>query len=53
MINTGSATAYDLETLGETVRKRVRETSGISLEWEIKRIGDFSENRIVGPFLGA
>ena len=53
MINTGSATAHDLETLGETVRKRVRDTSGVSLEWEIKRIGDFSENRIVEPFLGA
>lgn len=39
LINEGSATAGDLETLGETVRKRVRETSGVELEWEIRRIG--------------
>ena len=40
LINDGDATAADLETLGETVRERVLETSGIQLEWEIKRIGD-------------
>ena len=39
LINRGSATAADIETLGETVRTRVREHSGIELEWEIKRIG--------------
>lgn len=39
LINTGSATAEDIETLGETVRARVLETSGITLEWEIRRIG--------------
>jgi UDP-N-acetylmuramate dehydrogenase len=39
LINRGRATASDIETLGETVRARVRETSGIELEWEIKRIG--------------
>ncbi|MCC7346500.1 MAG: UDP-N-acetylmuramate dehydrogenase [Variibacter sp.] len=39
LINRGNATAADIETLGETVRRRVRETSGVSLEWEIKRIG--------------
>jgi len=39
LINTGTATAADLEDLGEEVRRRVFETSGISLEWEIKRIG--------------
>lgn len=39
MINTGTATASDLETLGETVRERVQAKSGILLEWEIKRIG--------------
>ena len=39
MLNLGEATADDLERLGETVRGRVRETSGIALEWEIKRIG--------------
>jgi UDP-N-acetylmuramate dehydrogenase len=39
LINRGGATAADIETLGEMVRARVRETSGIELEWEIKRIG--------------
>jgi UDP-N-acetylmuramate dehydrogenase len=39
LINRGQATASDIETLGETVRKRVNETSGVTLEWEIKRIG--------------
>lgn len=39
LINLGGATAYDIETLGETVRKRVKENSGVTLEWEIKRIG--------------
>lgn len=39
LINTGDATAHDIETLGETVRKRVMENSGIDLHWEIKRIG--------------
>lgn len=52
MINTGTATGYDLEALGETVRARVLENSGISLEWEIKRIGDFVAGRVVEPFLG-
>lgn len=40
LLNTGGATAADLEDLGEDVRKRVLQTSGISLEWEIMRIGD-------------
>ncbi len=39
LINTGSATGHDIETLGETVRTRVKEHSGIELHWEIKRIG--------------
>jgi UDP-N-acetylmuramate dehydrogenase len=39
LINTGAATAADIETLGETVRARVKQTSGIELDWEIKRIG--------------
>ncbi len=39
LINEGGATAAQIEDLGETVRARVRETSGIALEWEIKRIG--------------
>lgn len=39
LINRGRATAHDIETLGETVRARVKENSGVGLEWEIKRIG--------------
>jgi len=39
LINTGNATASDLEELGEEARRRVKETSGIELEWEIRRIG--------------
>ena len=39
LINRGHATAADIETLGETVRRRVKESSGIDLEWEIKRVG--------------
>ncbi|MCM2343980.1 MAG: UDP-N-acetylmuramate dehydrogenase [Alphaproteobacteria bacterium] len=40
MINTGTATATELEALGEEVRRRVLDDSGISLRWEIKRIGE-------------
>jgi UDP-N-acetylmuramate dehydrogenase len=39
LINTGEATGHDIETLGETVRARVKDSSGIELHWEIKRIG--------------
>jgi UDP-N-acetylmuramate dehydrogenase len=39
LINLGAATAADIETLGETVRRRVKETSGVDLDWEIRRIG--------------
>ncbi len=39
LLNTGGASAADLEGLGEEVRRRVRATSGITLDWEIKRIG--------------
>jgi len=39
LINLGNATAADIETLGEEVRRRVGEQNGIELEWEIRRIG--------------
>lgn len=39
LINTGSATAADIEGLGEEVRRRVRASTGVSLHWEIRRIG--------------
>lgn len=39
LINTGNATAKDIEDLGEAIIKRVREETGITLEWEVKRVG--------------
>ncbi|WP_454918205.1 UDP-N-acetylmuramate dehydrogenase [Xanthobacter sediminis] len=39
LVNLGGATAAEIEALGEEVRRRVRATSGVELEWEIKRIG--------------
>jgi UDP-N-acetylmuramate dehydrogenase len=39
LINTGDATAADIEGLGEEVRARVKDKSGVTLEWEIKRVG--------------
>ena len=39
LINTGTATAADLEALGEEVRRRVAEATGVALEWEIRRLG--------------
>ncbi len=39
LINEGGATAAQIEELGETIRRRVKETSGVELEWEIKLIG--------------
>ncbi|MBM3621742.1 MAG: UDP-N-acetylmuramate dehydrogenase [Alphaproteobacteria bacterium] len=42
LINTGDATAHDIEALGEEVRRRVFEHSGVALRWEIKRIGEFA-----------
>ncbi|MBB3934359.1 UDP-N-acetylmuramate dehydrogenase [Aureimonas phyllosphaerae] len=50
MLNVGEATGHDLELLGETVRERVYATSGILLEWEIKRLGRFAEGAEVRPF---
>ncbi len=39
LINTGDATSTEIEALGEEVRRRVREKSGVELEWEIQRVG--------------
>lgn len=47
MINTGDATAHDLESLGEEVRKKVFQNSGLTLRWEIKRIGEFLGKPVV------
>lgn len=40
LVNTGGATAADIEGLGEEVRRRVRETTGVELSWELERIGE-------------
>ncbi|MEM6481810.1 MAG: UDP-N-acetylmuramate dehydrogenase [Pseudomonadota bacterium] len=40
LVNTGGATAADLEELGETIRKKVFQHSGIKLEWEVMRVGE-------------
>ncbi len=50
MINTGHATGYDLEALGEAVRARVFAHSAHLLQWEIQRIGQFKQGRIVPSF---
>jgi UDP-N-acetylmuramate dehydrogenase len=44
LINTGEASAAEIEALGEEVRRRVQETQGVALEWEIKRVGMASED---------
>ena len=43
LINLGDATAADIESLGEEVRRRVFEQSGVRLEWEIRRSGSQTE----------
>ena len=52
LINRGKATAYDIELLGETVRSRVFDRSGLLLDWEIKRIGVPKSGHAVAEFLG-
>jgi UDP-N-acetylmuramate dehydrogenase len=51
LLNTGEASARDLELLGETVRNKVRATSGIELKWEIRRMGHFAPGQDVREFL--
>lgn len=46
MINTGAASAYDLECLGEEMRRRVYERFGITLRWEIRRIGRYADGHL-------
>lgn len=48
MLNTGNATAAELEALGEEVRRRVLEKSGVALQWEIKRIGLKADETRIG-----
>jgi UDP-N-acetylmuramate dehydrogenase len=51
LLNLGNANAYEIESLGETVRNRVRENSGVELQWEIRRMGDFQPGLEVREFL--
>ncbi len=51
LINDRDATAEDIETLGETVRSRVKVNSGIELQWEIKRVGESRPGRPTGEKL--
>ncbi|WP_242124955.1 UDP-N-acetylmuramate dehydrogenase [Sphingobium sp. Sx8-8] len=44
LLNLGDATSADIEALGEEVRRRVKEKSGIDLEWEIQRVGRFADD---------
>tara|TARA_R110000803_G_C11958275_1_gene318424 strand:- start:342 stop:1286 length:945 start_codon:yes stop_codon:yes gene_type:complete len=48
MINLGTATAFDLEQLGDEVKKRVKDHSGVELRWEIRRIGERLGHSIIG-----
>ena len=49
MINTGDATASDIETLGETVRARVAASGGPDLRWEIRRVGRPDDSKGAAP----
>lgn len=51
LLNLGGASAEDIETLGETVRSRVRDKHGIELRWEIRRMGHFLPGHEVREFL--
>ncbi|MHB1109246.1 MAG: UDP-N-acetylmuramate dehydrogenase [Devosia sp.] len=51
LLNLGEATSLDIETLGETVRNRVRARHGVELKWEIRRMGHFAPGREVREFL--
>jgi UDP-N-acetylmuramate dehydrogenase len=51
LLNLDKASAHDIETLGETVRNRVRTHSGIELRWEIRRMGHFLPGQEVREFL--
>jgi UDP-N-acetylmuramate dehydrogenase len=51
LINDSQASGEDVETLGETVRARVKELSGVTLNWEIIRLGLPSPGRPIGEKL--
>jgi len=51
LLNLGEADAFEVETLGEMVRQKVRDTHGIELKWEIRRMGHFVPGREVREFM--
>ncbi|MEO7221095.1 MAG: UDP-N-acetylmuramate dehydrogenase [Devosia sp.] len=51
LINMGEADAFEVETVGETIRQKVRDKHGIELRWEVRRIGHFAPGREVREFL--
>ncbi len=53
LINRGEATSADIEALGEEVRRRVHARTGVTLEWEIRRVGKFGARQVVPAPIGA
>ncbi len=51
LLNLGEADAFEVETLGEMVRQKVRDKHGIELKWEIRRMGHFAAGREVREFM--
>jgi UDP-N-acetylmuramate dehydrogenase len=51
LINMGEADAFDVETVGESIRQKVRDKHGIELRWEVRRIGHFVPGREVREFM--
>ncbi len=51
LINMGEADAFEVETVGETIRQKVRDTHGLELRWEVRRIGHFVSGREVREFI--
>ena len=51
LINMGEADAFEVETVGETIRQKVRDKHGIELRWEVRRIGHFVRGREVREFM--
>ena len=51
LINSGEADAFEVETVGETIRQKVRDKHGIELRWEVRRIGHFVPGREVREFM--
>jgi UDP-N-acetylmuramate dehydrogenase len=51
LINTGEADAFEVESVGETIRQKVRDRHGVELSWEVRRMGHFIPGREVREFM--